>query len=52
MKKIFDVETYYKGNTYREAVHADTPEEALEFITKKYSKERVTRITERKNLTN
>jgi hypothetical protein len=48
MKKIFDVETVYKHNTYREAVHADTPEEAYDIVAKKYSKERVTRITERK----
>ena len=48
MKKIFDVETFYRGNTYREAVHAATPEEAYDIVAKKYSKERITRITERK----
>ena len=48
MKKIFDVETYFKGNIHREAVHADTPEEAYDIVAKKYSRERITRITEKK----
>jgi hypothetical protein len=49
MKKIYDVETVYKHNTYREAVHAESAEEAFNIVSKKYDKERITRITERKN---
>lgn len=49
MKKIFDVETVYKHQTHREAVYAETSEEAYKIISEKYSKERITRITERKN---
>jgi hypothetical protein len=48
MKKIYDVETVYKHNTYREAVHAESAEEAFNIISKKYDKERIIRITERK----
>ena len=48
MKKIYDVETFYRGNTYREAVHADSPEEAYDLVSRKYSKERVVRIVERR----
>jgi hypothetical protein len=49
MKKIFDVETIYKGNTYREAVHAESEEEAFQFILKKYNKERIISVKERRN---
>ena len=50
MKKIFDVSTIYKGNTYREAVHAESAEEAFEIISEKYNKDRIISIRERKNL--
>lgn len=49
MKKIFDVSTLYKGNTYREAVHAESAEEAFKIISEKYNKERIISIKERKN---
>jgi hypothetical protein len=49
MKKIFDVSTIYKGNTYREAVHAESSAEAFEIISKKYNRERIISIRERKN---
>lgn len=49
MKKIFDVETIYKHNTYREVVHAETAEEAFNIISKKYDKERIVSVRERKN---
>lgn len=49
MKKIFDVETVYRHNTYREAVHAETAEEAFNIIAKKYDKERIVSVRERKN---
>jgi hypothetical protein len=52
MKKIFDVETMYKGIAHKETVHADTAEEAYSLVEKKYSQERITRIVERKNITN
>jgi hypothetical protein len=52
MKKIFDVETMYKGIAHKETVHADTVEEAYLLVEKKYSLERITRIVERKNVTN
>jgi hypothetical protein len=49
MKKIYDVETIYKNQVHREAVHAESAEEAFNIISKKYDKERITRVTERKN---
>ena len=49
MKKIFDVETIYRHNTYRETVHAETAEEAFNIISKKYDKERIVSVRERKN---
>lgn len=49
MKKIFDVETIYKGKTYKEVVHAESAEEAFQFILSKYNKERIATIRERKN---
>jgi hypothetical protein len=52
MKKIFDVETMYKGKAHKETVYADTVEEAYLLVEKKYSLERITRIVERKNVTN
>jgi hypothetical protein len=52
MKKIFEVETMYKGISRKEIVHADTVEEAYSLVEKKYSLERITRIIERKNVTN
>jgi hypothetical protein len=49
MKKIFDVSTIYKGNTYVEAVHAESAKEAFEFILKKYNNERIASVRERKS---
>jgi hypothetical protein len=49
MKKIFDVSTIYKGKTFKETVHADTSEEAFEIISKKYNRERIISVRERKN---
>ena len=48
MKKIYDVETIYKNQVHREAVHAESAEEAFNIISKKYDKERIARVTERK----
>jgi len=48
MKKIYDVETVYKNQVHREAVYAESAEEAFNIISKKYDKERITRVTERK----
>jgi hypothetical protein len=49
MKKLFDVATIYKGNTYREAVYAESAEEAFKIISNKYNKERIISVTERDN---
>ena len=49
MEKIFDVSTIYKGKTFREVVHANSPDEAFEIISKKYNRERIISIRERKN---
>jgi hypothetical protein len=49
MEKIFDVSTIYKGKTFKEVVHADTVDKAFEIISKKYNKERIISIRERKN---
>ena len=49
MKKIFDVETVYRNNTYREAVHAESADEAFNIISRKYDKERIVSVKERKN---
>jgi hypothetical protein len=49
MTKIFDVSTVYKGKTFKEAVYAETADEAFEFILKKYNKERIASVRERKN---
>jgi hypothetical protein len=48
MKRIYDVETMSKGNTYREAVEAESFEEAYEIIFERHPYDRVVRITERK----
>jgi hypothetical protein len=49
MIKIFDVSTVYKGKTFKETVYAETADEAFEFILKKYNKERIASVRERKN---
>lgn len=49
IKKIFDVSTIYKGQTFRETVHADTSDEAFEIISRKYNRERIISVRERKN---
>jgi hypothetical protein len=49
IKKIFDVSTIYKGKTFKEIVHADTPDEAFEIISKKYNRERIISIRGRRN---
>jgi hypothetical protein len=49
MEKIFDVSTIYKGKTFKEIVHANSADEAFEIISKKYNRERIISIRERKN---
>jgi hypothetical protein len=49
MEKIFDVSTIYKGKTFKEAVYANNSDEAFEIISKKYNRERIISIRERKN---
>jgi hypothetical protein len=49
MTKIFDVSTVYKGKTFKEIVYAETADEAFQIILKKYNKERIASIKERKN---
>jgi hypothetical protein len=48
MKKLFDVETFYKKKTYKETVQAETAQEAFNIISEKYNKERLISIRERK----
>lgn len=48
MKKIYDVESVHKHNTYIEAVEAESAAEAFNIVFNKYKQGRITRVTERK----